>query len=297
MVPRANNRRRWCAFSGAAQMQEKIFLKLKKHIARASILLALALPAMPALAALSAQELAKLAQNPVGNLVSVPFQNDTNFNTGPENGTQNILNIQPVIPLELNDDWNLITRTIIPVISQPGFAPGQSRVNGLGDIQFSAFLSPAVPKGGLVWGVGGIAQLPTNTDDRLGNDRWGLGPTAVALHLQHGDPWVYGALVNNVWSVTSSSSSLSFNNFLLQPFLNYNFSDGLYLTSAPIITADWEQSGGQRWTVPIGGGVGKIFHLDKLPINSQLSAYYNVVRPDIGAEWQLRVQVQFMFPK
>ena len=272
-------------------------MEIHTQVGRICLLVALAASPACALAALSAEDLAKLAQNPVGNLVSVPFQNNTNFNTGPENGTQNILNIQPVIPFELNKEWNLITRTIMPVISQPGFAPGQSRVNGLGDIQLSGFLSPAVPRGGLIWGVGAIAQLPTNTDDRLGNDRWGLGPTAVALHLEHGDPWVYGALANNIWSVSSSSSDPSYNNFLLQPFLNYNFTGGLYLTSAPIVTANWEASGGQRWTVPLGGGVGKIFHLDKLPINSQVSAYYNVVHPDAGAEWQLRVQVQFMFPK
>ena len=205
-------------------------------ITRALLMITLAFHATSALAKLSAEELAKLAQNPVGNLVSVPFQNNTNFNTGPQNGTQNILNIQPVIPFSLDKDWNIITRTIVPVISQPGFAPGESRVNGLGDIQLSGFLSPAVPKGGLVWGVGAIAQLPTNSDDRLGNDRWGLGPTAVVLHVDRGDPWVYGALVNNVWSVSSSSSDPSYNNFLLQPFVNYNFSGGLYLVSAPIIT-------------------------------------------------------------
>jgi hypothetical protein len=272
-------------------------MRFRERLARTCLLVVLAASAAPALAAMSATELAKLAQNPVGNLVSVPFQNNTNFNTGPESGTQNILNIQPVIPVHVNEDWNVITRTIVPLISQPGFAPGQSRINGLGDIQISGFLSPAIPKGGLIWGVGAIAQLPTNTDDRLGNDRWGLGPTAVALHLQHGSPWVYGVLVNNVWSVNSSDKDPSYNNFLLQYFVNYNFQGGLYLTSAPIITANWEESGGQRWTVPFGGGVGKIFHLDKLPINTQVSAYYNVEHPDAGAEWQLRVQVQLMFPK
>jgi len=256
-----------------------------------------AVAAEPALAALSAEELAKLAQNPVGNLVSVPFQNNTNFNVGPRDGTQNILNIQPVIPFELDKDWNLITRTILPVVSQPGFTPGQGRTNGLGDMQITGFVSPAVPKGGIIWGAGAIAQLPTHTNDRLGNDRWGLGPSVVVLHLAQGNPWVYGALLNNVWSVSTSSSSASYNNFLLQPFVNYNFSSGFYLVSAPIVTADWNAASGQRWTVPLGGGVGKIFHLGRLPVNTQLSAYYNVVHPDDGANWQLRIQVQFMFPK
>jgi hypothetical protein len=252
----------------------------------------------PAHAEMSAEELAKLAQNPVGNLTSVPFQNDTNFNVGPQSGTQNILNIQPVIPFSVSEDWNVITRTIIPVINQPGFAAGQDSVNGVGDIQFNAFLSPSTPgPGGLIWGAGVIAQLPTNTNDRLGNDRWGLGPSAVALHLQKGDPWVYGALVNNVWSVGSGDSA-AYNNFLLQPFVNYNFPAGFYFTFAPIVTANWKAENDNRWTVPLGGGVGKIFHIGRLPVNTQLSAYYNVVTPDNGgADWQLRAQVQLMFPK
>lgn len=250
----------------------------------------------PAVAAMSEEELAKAAQNPVANLISVPFQNNTNYNAGPQSGTQNILNIQPVIPIEINKDWNLITRTIIPVISQPAFAPTQDRENGIGDVLVSGFLSPA-NAAGLIWGVGAITQLPTHSNDRLGNDRWGLGPTAVALHLEKGSPWVYGALVNNVWSVSSSSSDPSYNNFLLQPFLNYNFSGGFYLTSVPIVTADWKADSSQRWTVPLGGGVGKIFHIGRLPVNTQISAYYNVVKPDNGPNWQLRVQVQFMFPK
>ena len=261
------------------------------------VLIVLGMSAAPTPAEMSSEELAKLAQNPVGNLISVPFQNNTNFNVGPEEETQNILNIQPVIPISLDEEWNVITRTILPVISQPAFSPGESRENGLGDTQVSAFLSPAVPKGGIIWGVGAIGQVPTHTDDRLGNDRWGLGPTAVVLHLDKGSPWVYGALVNNVWSLGGSGDSPSYNNFLLQPFLNYNFKGGLYLTSAPIVTADWEADSDQRWTVPLGGGVGKIFHFGRLPVNTQLSAYYNVEHPDDGADWQLRVQVQLLFPK
>lgn len=259
---------------------------------------ALALFGAAAHAEMSAEELAKLAQNPVGNLVSLPFQNDTNFNTGPRSGTQNILNIQPVVPIELNPDWNLITRTIMPLIWQPEFLPGQGRTFGLGDIQFSAFLSPSRPgPGGLIWGAGAILQLPTNTDEMLGNKNFGLGPSAVVLKLEKGNPWVYGVLVNNVWSLSSDKQGGRYNNFLMQPFLNYNFPGGLYLTSSPIVTANWEADSNQRWTVPLGGGIGKIFHLGKLPVNTQLGAYYNVVHPDDGANWQLRAQVQFLFPK
>ena len=259
-------------------------------------LIVAAAAAAPAHAALSAEELAKLAQNPVGNLISVPFQNNTNFNVGPQDGTQNILNIQPVIPVSINSEWNIITRTIIPVISMPALSPTGERVNGIGDIQFTGFLSPAVP-GEWIWGLGAVAQLPTNSDDELGNKNWGLGPTAVVLHIEKGSPWVYGVLVNNIWSLTSSKRGGSYNNGLIQPFLNYNFPQGFYLTSAPIATVNWQTENDEKWTVPVGGGIGKIFHLGKLPVNTQVSAYYNVVRPDDAADWQLRLQVQFMFPK
>ncbi|HYQ70589.1 MAG TPA: neuromedin U [Gammaproteobacteria bacterium] len=248
----------------------------------------------PALAAMSATELAKIAQNPVGNLVSIPFQNNTNLNYGPEKKTQNVLNIQPVIPVSVNSEWNIITRTILPVISMPSLGPGDNRTNGIGDTQLSAFLSPANP-GHWIWGVGGIAQAPTHSDAELGNNNWGLGPTAVILHLDKGNPWVYGVLVNNVWSVGNSDDG-DYNNGLVQPFLNYNFSGGLYLTSAPIMTVDWKADG-EQWTVPLGGGAGKIFHFGKLPVNTQLSGYYNVVKPEYGPNWQIRAQVQLMFPK
>ena len=214
-----------------------------------------ALLAMPVHAELSAEELAKLAQNPVGNLVSVPFQNNANFNVGPLSGTQNILNIQPVVPISLNSEWNVITRTIIPVISMPALSATGDRENGLGDIQFTAFLSPAVP-GEWIWGAGLVTQLPTNTNG-LGNKNWGLGPAAVVLHIEKGSPWVYGALANNIWSLSSDKDGGSYNNGLIQPFINYNFPSGMYLTSAPIATVNWDGPSSQKWTVPLGGGIGR----------------------------------------
>lgn len=150
------------------------------------VALALALAA-PATAQQSTEALAKATQNPLANLISIPFQNNTNINVGPRDGTQNVLNIQPVIPIELRKDWNLITRTIVPIITQPGFAAGESSTTGLGDVQFTGFLSPSNAEG-LIWGVGAIGQLPTNSSDRLGNDRWGLGPSFVALRLEKGGP-------------------------------------------------------------------------------------------------------------
>ena len=268
-----------------------------KTAAQIAVTLAAALLGLsPARAEMSAEELAKLAQNPVGNLISLPFQNNTNLNFGPEKGTQNILNIQPVIPISVTDEWNVITRTIVPVVSMPSLGPDIGSKNGIGDTVFTAFLSPAKP-GHWIWGAGPVMQIPTNSSAELGNKNWGMGPSVVVLHLDHGDPWVYGVLVNNIWSLTSDKQGGSYNNGLIQPFVNYNFPEGFYLTSAPILTVDWKADSGQQWLLPIGGGVGKIFHIGKLPVNTQLSAYYNVVRPDFQANWQIRAQVQLMFPK
>ena len=208
---------------------------------------------------MSAEDLAKLAQNPVGNLVSVPFQNNTNFNTGPLSGTQNILNIQPVIPIEVDKDWNIITRTIMPLIWQPAFVPARDTF-GLGDIQFSAFLSRRVPPRRLIWGAGAIVQ-PTSRRRARQQELGASGRPPWCCTWTRGDPWVYGVLVNNVWSLSGNKQGGRYNNFLMQPFLNYNFADGLAPPSSPIVTANWDADSGQRWTVPLGGGIGKIFHI------------------------------------
>ena len=233
------------------------------------------------------RDLAMQAQNPIANLISLPLQNNTNFNVGPENRTQNTLNIQPVYPFSLGEDWNVITRTILPVTSQP-LADGD-RQNGLGDTTFTAFFSPRDP-GKLTWGVGPVVLLPTSTDDALGAGEWGGGLSAVFLGMPGN--WVLGSLFSNVWAQ-------DVNLFTWQYFINYNIpgSNGLYLTSAPIITANWEADAGDRWTVPFGGGVGKIFKIGKQPLNGQVSAYYNVDKPEFGADWQLRLQLQLLFPK
>jgi hypothetical protein len=244
----------------------------------------------PALAGES-EDLARAAQNPIASLISLPFQNNTNFDVGPQEKTQNIMNIQPVWPFDLNDDWNLITRTIIPVISQPAFTPDQDREFGLGDTVFTAFFSPK-DSGEWIWGVGPALLLPTSTDDRLGAGEWGAGPSAVVLTIR--GPWVVGSLFSNVWSFTGDEQV---NLFTWQYFVNYNLDDGWYLTSAPVITADWEADSDDTWTVPFGGGVGKIFKIGNQPLNAQASAYYNVEKPEFGPQWQLRLQLQFLFPK
>jgi hypothetical protein len=238
---------------------------------------------------------AKLAQNPIASVINVPLQNNTNLNVGPESGTLNVLNVQPVVPASIDQNWNIITRTILPVISSPTPASGETGTNGIGDALFTAFLSPAHSRG-WIWGVGPAIQAPTHSDPSLGNNNWGLGPSFVVLHLETGSPWVYGVLVNNVWSVTRSGSH-SYDNGLMQPFINYNMPKGWYLVSSPIITVDWIAPGSKQWTVPLGGGVGKIVRWGRLPVNLQLAGYYDVARPTEGPNWQIRTQIQLLFPK
>ncbi len=239
-------------------------------------------------------ELARAVQNPIASLISLPFQNNTNFKFGPQEKTQNILNIQPVWPFELNKDWNLITRTILPVVSQPGFTSSQDRKNGLGDTLFTAFLSPK-NSGQWIWGAGAALLIPTSTDDRLGAGEWGAGPSFVALTMR--GPWVVGSLFSNVWSFTHDGDDDKVNLFTWQPFINYNLDDGWYLSTSPLITANWEADSDNTWTIPVGGGFGKIFRIGKQPMNASVQAFYNVEKPDFGADWQLRLQLQFLFPK
>ena len=241
----------------------------------------------------SQEELAKAAQNPVAKLISVPFQNNFNFGVGPNDVTQYILNVQPVIPITLSEAWNLITRTIMPIINQPSPAPGISSAFGLGDINPTFFLSPA-KSGKLIWGVGPTFTLPTATDSMLGNGKWCAGPAVVALTMQ--GHWVVGALANQQWSFAGWGDH-DVSALLVQPFVNYNLPHGWYLVTAPIMTANWEANSGDKWTVPLGGGIGKIQRIGKLPLNLQLQAFYNVEKPDNAADWQLRFQVQFLFPK
>jgi len=246
----------------------------------------------------STAELAKAAQNPVANMISLPFQNNTNFGIGPDDDIQNILNIQPVWPVSLNEKWNLITRTIFPLMWQPDRGSGpwgqDSEVTfGLGDTTFTAFLSPNKP-GKVIWGIGPVLLIPTATDDVLGTDKWGAGPSLVVLAMPGN--WVIGSLFSNVWSFAGSGDQ-DVNLFTWQYFINYNLENGWYLISAPIISANWEAPSGEEWTVPFGGGVGKIFKIGKQPLNASAQAYYNVEKPTNGPDWQLRVQLQFLFPK
>jgi opacity protein-like surface antigen len=239
------------------------------------------------------EDLAKQSQNPIADLVSVPFQSNTNFNAGPFNRPQEVLNIQPVVPLHINADWNLISRTIMPVISQPS-PLFDSNTNGIGDITQEFFFSPTHP-GPLIWGLGPVFTIPSATDPILGQGKVLLGPTAVALVTP--GHWVIGVLVNNQWSVGGNPLRQSVNEFLAQPFINYNMAHGWYLTSSPEITANWLAAPGQQWTVPVGGGIGRIFKIGDQPVSASIAGYYNVVHPTGTPNWQLRTFFSLLFPE
>jgi hypothetical protein len=263
------------------------------------------------------EDLRAAAQNPVGDLISVPFQNNTNFDVGRSDNTQNVLDIQPVYPIHLNPSWNLIARPILPVISQPPFFSGRElqaleevfgpdigRTEvGLGDLTPEFFFSPRkptllAPGLGMVWGLGPVFQFPTATNDELGSGKWSAGPTFVVFFDDRPLHVTTGFLINNLWSYAGDEGRSNVNAMTLQPFFNYNLPKGWYLTSSPVITANWEANSDNRWTVPIGGGIGRIFKIGDQPINAQLTAYYNVVTPDdTGANWQLRTQWTFLFPQ
>ena len=251
-----------------------------------------------------ASELAKKSQNPIGSLISLPFESSFNFENGTDDDSlQYVLNIQPVVPFSISDGWNLITRPIIPLISQDGVAQVPptnellktgDRVFGLGDITLSLFLSPK-SEGKFTWGAGPVAVFPTATDDKLGSDKWSIGPTAVGLY-QTG-PWLFGGLVGQFWSFAGDDDRRDVSSFYIQPFLNYNLPQGWYLTSSPLISANWKAKSGQKWRVPVGAGVGKVFRIGSQNINTRLVAYYNVERPTGSADWSIQWTLQFLFPK
>jgi hypothetical protein len=244
--------------------------------------------------AAAAEALAKAAQNPVANMISVPFQNNTAFGVGPFERDQNVLNIQPVIPVKLSESWNLITRTILPVVWQPNTAQPTQGWFGFGDLNPQLYFSPSKPSK-LIWGVGPTFVVPTATADQLGQGKFSIGPAVVLLTTP--GHWVIGALMNNVWSVAGPEGRANVNQFLLQWFINYNMKKGWYVVTSPIVTANWEASSNNVWNVPFGGGLGRIMKVGSQPINITAQFYGNAVHPPGASPWGLRLQVQLLFPK
>ncbi len=243
------------------------------------------------------EALQKATQNPVASLISVPVQNNNNFGVEPGYRNQDVLNIQPVIPIGISKDWNLLVRWIMPIVYQPiPNAPGtpETGVYGLGDMVPTFFISPKKP-GKLIWGAGPVFQLPTATNTYLGQGKLGIGPSIVLL-TQPGH-WTLGVLANNVWSVAGSGSRPDVNQFLLQYFINYNLKKGWFITWQPTLTANWEATNGNTWTVPFGGGIGRIMKLGNQPVSLTAQFYGNAVHPEGTPAWTMRLQIAFLFPK
>ena len=244
-----------------------------------------------ATAAAPASDLEQKIQNPIASMISVPIQNNVDFGVGAYERTQNTTNIQPVIPISINKDLNLITRTIIPLISQP--VGEHDSEYGLGDVSLSLFLTPKKATK-LIYGGGLALGIPTASSDYLGTDKWSAGPSVVLLVQPKG--WTIGGILQNTWSFAGSENAADVNYFYSQIFAVKNLPKKWYINTAPIITANWEAESGEQWTIPLGAGVGKLVRVGKLPINAQVGYYQNVVRPEYGAKSQLRIQATFLFP-
>jgi hypothetical protein len=269
-------------------------MKTTRHIVAAAIAAVQSMPGWAQVAA-DKQALARIAKNPFADAISVPFVYDVNFGGGLGSKTQQVLNVQPIIPFDVSEDWSVITRTIVPLIAQPGLA-GSSGARGLGDIQFAALLTPA-RVGRLDWGVGPVFQLRSASNPALGQGKWGVGPMAAAIWA--GDQWTLGAKVNNLWSFAGERSRPNLNQMQFQPVATYFFRDtpGRYLTSEPTFTAIWKANGSGRWTVPLSLGIGQLVKFGNQPVDLQASASYTAIRPSDAAVWTAELQIQFLFQK
>ncbi len=242
--------------------------------------------------------LAKASQNPISSLISVPFENNSNFNVGPQDSYQNVLNIKPVIPVKLNDNWSLVNRAIVPVIYLDDRFPGQGPGSkfGFADPLYQGFFTPAKP-GKFIWGIGPSVQLPMGAK-QFSTNKWSLGVNAVGLTMP--GHWVIGALVSNIWSVADApggDDDPNVDQFTAQYFINYNMAKGWYVKTTPVVTANWEAPSDQRWTVPVGGGFGRIFKIGKQPVNLAFQGFWNAVKPDSAGDWTFQASFTLLFPE
>jgi len=273
-------------------------MKTTQHQVRRAAALTCALAsgglASQALAQESAADLAKKLSNPVAALISVPLQLNYDEKIGPtESGKRWLLNVQPVVPITLNEEWNVISRTILPVVSQKDIFPGADSQSGIGDIVQSVFFSPKAPTaGGWIWGAGPALLLPTGSDDLLSAKKWGLGPTAVLLKQDHG--WTYGALANHIWSVAGDSARSDVSTTFLQPFLAYTTPTAWTYAVNTESTYDWKN---KQWSVPLNLLVSKVTKIDSQLISVGGGVRYWADGPDSGPHgWGFRLVVTLLFP-
>lgn len=246
----------------------------------------------------AAEDLAKKLSNPISDLVSVPFQFNWDNGVGPNEDLRLLLNIQPVVPFSISENWNLIGRWIMPVVSQPELAPGSGTAFGFGDIVASGFFSPKKPTaGGLIWGVGPVFALPATTNPLLGSGKWSAGPTAVAL--KQSGPWTYGGLVNHLWSVadTGEPARADVNQTFIQPFLGYTTKSAVTFTVNSESAANWEAADGEEWTVPIHLIVSKVTKFGPFPFSIGVGGAWYAETPTGGPEWRFRTQFVLLLPR
>lgn len=242
----------------------------------------------------------KISQNPVGNITVFPFQNNFNYGYGPYTRFQYNLNVQPVVPIMLGQNMNLIARTIVPVVNQPSplspavcaSAVGCPSTFGLSDVQEQLYFAPKTKPGGLIWGAGPIFQFPSATPPTLGSGKWSAGPDAVALVMP--GKWVMGALFTQLWSYAGPSNRAAVSSFLTQPFVNYNINNGWAISSSPIITANWTAE--NKWAVPVGGGIAKTFKDDDQLMSLSVQYYTYVVRPLASPQTNFKVTWSLLWP-
>jgi len=240
-----------------------------------------------------AAALAKATLNPVASLISVPLQNNFDWGGGPnDDGFRYTLTVQPVIPVSLSEDWNVISRTILPYVYQDNVINTSSQ-SGLADMSQSFFFSPVKPTaGGWIWGAGPMMQIPTATDDLLGQEKWCAGPTAVALKQQ--GPWTYGVLLSHIWSFAGEDSRAEVSRTHIEPLVSYTTKTFTSFGANTQSDYDWKA---EQWTVPIHVFVQQILKVGKQPISLQLAGRYYAEGPSGGPEWGLRFQLTFLFPK
>ena len=237
-----------------------------------------------------AAALAKKTANPIASVISLPIQFNFNFGIGEYDRTQTLINIMPVLPFALNDNINVINRVIIPVINQPVVSQESGSTFGVGNINYSAFFTPA-KAGKIIWGIGPAFSIPTRSSDLLGSTEFGVGPTFVAL-IMPGN-WAFGLTANNVWSYENGT----LNSLWSQIFITYTFKSAWFIQMQPTITANWNAPEGEQWSIPLGLNVGKLVMLGKQPVKFIGGASYYVEKPTAGPDWMAFFQVVFLFPK
>ena len=241
--------------------------------------------------------LAKSTQNPLAvnaeaRHYTLPFVNYTNFGNGVTKTTQDILDLKPVLPFPLTANYDLILKTIIPITHQAS-GTGNGYINGLGDINPTAFIAPSM-NSRLLWGIGPTIVLPTATNTALGAGKFSIGPELALIALP--DAWTFAILTYNIWSVAGHPDRPRVNQFSFQYYITYNFKNGWYLTTQPNITANWLAPANEMWTVPFGAGAGRVLSIGHQPVNLSIQAYGNVIRPSTGPHWTLQCTLEFLFP-